>query len=64
MKDQIMYSYVSKEDFVKLIQDLPFNYVNYGSLGLITGFILDEERKDKTRPVGYSFKIGDYYDYD
>ena len=64
MEDQVKHSYMNKEDFVKLIQDLPFQCLNYGSLGLITGFIVDEERKDKIRPVGYSFKIGDYYDYD
>ena len=59
--ENITKAYVNKEDFIKMIQDLPFDCVSTCSLNLITGFIIDKENEDQLKPVGYRFRIGDQY---
>ena len=56
-------SYINKEDFVKMIQDLPFDCVSACSLDLVTGFIIEKEDEDHMRAVGYNFRIGEQWEW-
>lgn len=57
-------SYMNKQDFIKVLEDMPFNCIVRADIDVVTGFIKrdnNEKYKEEYRPVGYTFKIGDDY---